>query len=276
MANLNVILTAADEFYFRTFCQFVYSFNKQKEYENSELICYDLGFNEDQKSHLNQLIKKIPNLSVRNFDFSKYPDFVQLEFRTYSFKPIMVNEVFEEKQGNLLWLDSATILNEPLTYVWDQIDQHGLYAPIGGSGTLKEWTLQPTLDYMNVPEAHYTARNICGCMCGFGYHNVTIRDLVSEWKRYSLIYECIKPEGANRYNHKDDQSILTILLNQFKESRGIYLTSDEVNISSHHPVDFLSVRNKLKPDFPYSLNWLSVFYFNLRKKVDILVNRIKS
>lgn len=272
----NIILTAADEFYFRTFCQFVNTFHSTKEYENSELICYDLGFNQDQKKHLAYLIKKVPNLSFRTFDFSKYPDFVQLEYKTYSFKPIMVKEVFEEKQGNLLWLDSATILIKPLDYVWDQIDEHGLYAPIGGSGTLKEWTVQETLDYMNVPESYHNHRNICGCMCGFGYHSETIKELVSEWERYSLIHECIKPKGANRANHRDDQSVLTILLYQFQERKGIFLTKDEVNISSQHPVNYLSVRNKLKPNFPYNLSWLSVFYFNLRRRMDILVNRIKS
>ncbi|MEP1792338.1 hypothetical protein, partial [Reichenbachiella sp.] len=81
---------------------------------------------------------------------------------------------------------------------------------------------------------------------------------------------------ANRENHRDDQSVLTILLYQFQENNCLYLTKDEVNISSQHPVDYLSVRNKLKPTFPYSLSWLSVFYFNFHRKIDILVNRIKS
>ncbi|MEO9967196.1 MAG: DUF1647 domain-containing protein [Reichenbachiella sp.] len=272
----NTILTAADEFYFRTFCQFVHTFKSKKEYKNSELICYDLGFNNDQKKHLQHLIAKVPNLSVRPFDFSKYPEFVKLEYKTYSFKPIMVKEVFEEKNGNLLWLDSATILLKPLNYVWDQMTEHGIYAPIGGSGTLKEWTVQETMDYMQVPKSHYLNRNICGCMCGFGYHNEEVRELVSEWERYSLIHECIKPEGANRENHRDDQSVLTILLYKFQQEKNIYLTKDEVNISSQHPVNYLSVRNKLKPTFPYSLSWLSVLYFNIHRQLDILVNRIKS
>ncbi|MEP2026661.1 MAG: DUF1647 domain-containing protein [Reichenbachiella sp.] len=271
----NTILTASDEIYFRTFCQFVHTFKSQKEYENSELICYDLGFNDDQKQHLAELVAAIPYLSVRTFDFSDYPPFVGLEFKTYSFKPIIVKEIFEEKKGNILWLDSATILLKSLEYVWGQIDEHGLYAPIGGSGTLKEWTVQETLDYMQVPTSYYLKRNICGCMCGFGYQNDAVKELVSEWERYSLIHECIKPARANRENHRDDQSLLTILLYQFQEKKGVYLTEDEVNISSPNPVNYLSVRNKLKPTFPYSLNWLSVFYFNLQRKIDILVNRLR-
>ncbi|MEP3389059.1 MAG: DUF1647 domain-containing protein [Reichenbachiella sp.] len=272
----NTILTAADAFYFRTFCQFVYSFKVNKEYENSQLICYDLGFTEEQKTHLENVLRKVPNLSVRKFDFSKYPEFVKLKHKTYSFKPIIVREVFEEQKGNLLWLDSATILSKSLDYVWEEIDTHGVYAPIGGSGTLKEWTVQATLDYMDVPESFYLNRNICGCMCGFGYHNPNVRELVLEWEKYALIYECIKPKGANRENHRDDQSLLTILLYKFQKIKSIHLTKDEVNISSKYPIRYLSVRNKLNPNFPYNLDWLSVFYFNLRKKIDILINRVIS
>ncbi|WP_422359130.1 DUF1647 domain-containing protein [Reichenbachiella sp.] len=276
MVAHNTILTAADEFYFRTFCQFVHSFKSQKEYRNSQLICYDLGFNKEQKTHLNYLLESVPNLSVRKFDFSKYPEFVNLEYKTYSFKPIIVREVFEQEKGNLLWLDSATILNRPLTYVWEQIENDGIYAPIGGSGTLKEWTVQATMDYMGVPESYYLKRNICGCMCGFGFHNSDVRALVSEWEKYALVHECIKPEGANRENHRDDQSLLTILLYKYQETNSLHLTKDEVNISSKYPIRFLSVRNKLKPNFPYNLNWLSIFYFNLRTKIDILINRVTS
>ncbi|SMD37753.1 Protein of unknown function [Reichenbachiella faecimaris] len=276
MAKNNTILTAADSTYFRTFCQFLYSFKRQREYENSELILFDLGLTDSQKQLLDQLILKVPNVSVSTFDFSAYPEFVQLRHKTYSFKPIIVKTIFEERKGSLLWLDSATILNQPLNYVWNQIETYGIYAPIGGSGTLKEWTVQDTLDYMKVPESFYLNRNICGCMCGFGHHNSDVRELVSEWERYSLIKECIKPEGANRENHRDDQSLLTILLYKYKESKNIYLTKDEVNISSRYPIDFLSVRNKLNPNFPYNLNGLSIFYFNLRRKIDILAHRIIS
>lgn len=272
----NVILTAADAYYFRTFCQFVYSFKQQKEFENSELICYDLGFSAEQLTFFNLLKRDVPNLSLRQFDFSKYPDFVGLEHKTYSFKPIMVKEVFNQKRGNVLWLDSATILFDRLDYVWSEINNHGIYAPIGGSGTLKEWTVQETFDYINVPEEDYLKRNICGCMCGFGYHNEVTKELVSEWERYSLIHECIKPKGANRSNHRDDQSVLTILLYKFQRENNLYLTKDEVNISSAHPVTYLSVRNKLKPSFPNSLNFLSTYYFKFRMKIDMLLHQIKS
>ncbi|MFY0627130.1 MAG: DUF1647 domain-containing protein [Reichenbachiella sp.] len=273
MSGSNTILTAADAYYFRTFCQFVFTFNSQKEYKNSELICYDLGFTKEQLIHAEKLVARIPNLSIRKFDFSKYPEFVKLEFKTYSFKPIIVKEVFEEKKGNLLWLDSATILNSSLEYFWSEMDEHALYAPIGGSGNLKEWTVQATLDYMEVPESYYLNRNICGCMCGFGYQNETIRELVSEWERYGLIHECIKPEGARRDNHRDDQSLLTILLYRYQEKNEIYLTKDEVNVSSKSPIKFINVRNKLNPSFPHSLNFLSVFYFNIRSEIDILINK---
>ncbi len=272
----NTIVTSADAYYFRTMCQFIYTFHSQKEYKNSKLICYDMGFDEEQLAYFEKLKTKVPNLSIRKFDFEAYPDFVGLEYKTYSFKPIIVKEVFDESNGNVLWLDSATILFKPLTYVWDEITKYSIYAPIGGSGTLKEWTVQETMDYMNAPKEDYSKRNICGCMCGFGHQSTTVRLLVSEWERYSLIHECIKPQGAGRANHRDDQSLLTILLYKAQREENLYLTKDEVNISSSRPIDYLSVRNKLNPNFPYLLNPISVLYYTVYKTLDVLINRMKS
>jgi hypothetical protein len=160
--------------------------------------------------------------------------------------------------------------------VWEQINKYSIYAPIGGSGTLKDWTVQETLDYMGVPKANYLKRNICGCMCGFGYEKNEVRELVAEWEMHSLIHECIKPINANRTNHRDDQSLLTILLYKFQEKKGLYLTKDEVNISSKNPVKYLSVRNKLKPSFPYSLNFLSVSYFHTLEKMNRKIYKLTS
>jgi hypothetical protein len=272
----NTIITAADAYYFRSMCQFIYTYQSTKEYKNSTLICYDMGFDEEQKQYFDRLSRKIPGLYIRVFDFSKYPAFVGLSHKTYSFKPIIIKEVMEEKKGNIFWLDSATILQKNLSGVWRTLDQHGSYTPKSGTGTLKDWTVQATLDYMDAPESIYNNRNFSGGVCAFSYHNEHVRELVAEWKRYALIHECIKPEGANRTNHRDDQSVLSILLYQYEKKYQIVLTNDEVNISSKNPTQYLTVMNKLKPSFPKYLNLFSVLYFNFYSKLDVIVNRIKS
>ena len=270
---MNTIVTAADERYFRTLCQFIYTFRRQKEYQNSAFICYDLGFLPKQVEYLNRLMKKTPRLMLRKFDFGLYPDFVQLSYKTYSFKPIIIQKVLDEVKGSVLWMDSATILRQPLHKVWAYIHAHGLYTPKGTS-RLKDWTVQETLDYMSVSPSRYGKTNLAGGVCGFSHAHSDARQLVADWARYALIHECIKPKGADRSNHRDDQSLLTILVYQLQEKTGMALTQDEVNISSTHPVKAYSVMNKLPPTYPLRFNFWSVLYFEVYRRLDILACRI--
>ncbi len=196
-------------------------------------------------------------------------------YNTYSWKPIIIHEVLYEKKSNIFWMDSANQILRNLKIIWEKIMITGTYIPYSGSGSLKEWTIQTTLDYLNVPYMYYSARNRAGNTCAFSYQNERVRKLVTEWKNLSLIKECIKPEGANRLNHRDDQSLLTILLLIRKYSQELRLTNDEVNISSSHPTPYLSVRNRFPKLFSLNTGKLAYHYFNFLRLWDIFINKIK-
>ncbi len=273
-SSTKTIVTAADAKFFPSLYQFIRTY-KKKESKNSQLVCYNLGFTNHQLEQLTKIKKDLPNFSIQKFDFDKYPDFVKLSYQTYSFKPIIVKKILNEKKGNILWLDSATLLLKPIDGIWQYLERTGFYTPMAGFGSfpLKHWTVQKTLDFMNVPKHFYEKRNMFGGVCGFSYDNIHARQLVDEWERYSLIHECIKPKGANKSNHKEDQSILTILIHKLAEDNTIERTSDEVNISSKNPVKSYSVRNKLSPSFPLGLVYWSIWYFKIRRQIDIFVNK---
>ncbi len=273
---MNVIATAANAFFFRKITQFIYSFEKTKEYEQSELICYDLGFSDEQLRYLEKRCQEIPNLFVRKFPFEEYPDFVKIHLEYYAWKPIVIDKILSERRGNLLWLDSATILFDKLTYVWRQLDEYGFYTPLGGSGILEEWAKRETLDFMKVSNEIRKKRNVCGCMIGVSSLNPYALGLVTRWRDLCLDLECLAPVGADRTNHKFDQPIVTALLYQYQEKYKIHLTQDEVNISSPNPIKFLSVRNKIPEGIPNFLNPLTIYYYKLYWRIDNLVNKIKS
>ena len=276
MHNKNFILTACDEGYYASFQNFLYSYERAGEYNNSEVIFYDLGLTEEQVDHFNEvLLDEYPNLEYRKFDFSKYPEFVKPQHRTFSWKPIIINEVLFEKEGNVFWMDSANLILKNLKPIWKIIEKTGSWIPVSGSGTLEEWTMQETLDYMEVPEMHYSARNRAGNTCAFSYKNEVIRKLVFKWKKLALIKECIRPEGATRENHRDDQSVLTILLLDKLDKKKIKLTSDEVDISSSKPTPYISVRNKLDGTLLPGPGELAYRYFSVMRGLDIFANKIK-
>lgn len=276
MHNKNFIVTACDQGYYASFQNLLYSYERAGEYNNSEVIFYDLGLTEEQVEHFKEvLLDEYPNMEYRKFDFTKYPEFVKPQHRTFSWKPIIINEVLFEKEGNVFWMDSANLILKNLKPIWKLIEKTGSWIPVSGSGTLEEWTMQETLDYMEVPEKFYSARNRAGNTCAFSYSNEVIRKLVFKWKKLALIKECIRPEGATRENHRDDQSVLTILLLEKQAKKKIKLTSDEVDISSSKPTPYISVRNKLDGHHMPGPGELSYRYFMVMRGLDIFANKIK-
>lgn len=273
--NNNHIISAGDKNFYRCFEQFMYSYERHHEYENSNLIYFDLGLSDEQRAELDEKVKKHPWLEVRSFDFSKYPAYYDPKNQNYAWKPTLIYDVFEEKKGNILYLDSANLILKNLKSIWDLIELEGTYAPLCGSGSLQEWTLQPTLDYLKVSDEHCQARNRAGNTIGFSYSHESVRNLVSRWKELAAIEECIYPEGATRYNHKSDQSILTILLLQLQEQGEIQLTDQEVDISSSRPTKFISVRKKVGDKMILPIGPMTYTYFLIQRKIDILANWIK-
>jgi hypothetical protein len=273
----NIIVTAANSQYFNSLRQLIYSFYSTYEYKQSQMVCYDIGLGSQELDSLEQFIKKIGvPVEIRRFDFDAYPDIVRLEHKTYSWKPIIINEVLNEKKCNLLWMDSANIILKNLHKIWKEIEITGQYLPISGSGTLERWTHSETLERLKVPNSWKKNRNRCGGLCGFSFYNEPVKKLVADWVDFALDWNCIKPDGADRSNHRDDQSILSIISYSLEEKGLIKLTVDEVDISSARPTGFVSVRNMLKSHIPLWLMPWSIMYFKLRRLFDIRLNKLKS
>lgn len=252
----------------------IYSFERAGEYANSRLIIFDIGLSEEQKSLIRNLILSKKHISFRDFEFNQFPEFVKPEYSTYSWKPIIIWNMIQELKGNILWLDSANIILQKLDPIWEIIKNTGCYTPYSGSGTLQEWTVQETLDYLQVPPENYHIRNRAGNLCGFSSGNETVSLLLKKWHDLALIKECIRPETATRQNHRDDQSLLTILLNENKQT--IQLTEDEVNISSKNPNPFISVRHKGKRMKWLPIGLLPFLLFRIHRRIDILFNTFNS
>ncbi|MEQ8905494.1 DUF1647 domain-containing protein [Ekhidna sp.] len=270
----NYIISAGDENFYLCFKQLMYSYERHHEYDNSKIVFFDLGLNDQQKAELEDKAQENDWLEIRMFDFSKYPSYYNPKNQNYAWKPTLIHEVLEEKKGNLFYLDSANLILKNLKPIWETIESKGTYVPLCGTGLLEEWTLDQTLEYLNVSDALRKSRNRAGNTCGFSYHHPEVRELVKQWKNFAAIEECIHPHGANRNNHKSDQSILTILLLQFQEKGAIELTQDEVDISCSRPTKYISVRKKVSEKMILPIGPLTYIYFLIQRQIDILVNKI--
>jgi hypothetical protein len=198
------IVTAASSNHFKSCIQLLKSVPS-----DFKKTFYDIGLTEEES----KFIKEKFDIDYRKFDFSKYPDFVNLTSQdagAYAWKPIIVSEMYNECDGILLWCDSGNILNNEIFRLVDIIKSSKIYTPFS-SGTLQRWTHPLCLKNMNVPIEMLSLQMRNAACVGFLCKDMYVKQFVDEWKELSLIKENSLPEGANRNNHRHDQSILSVL-----------------------------------------------------------------
>lgn len=222
------LVSAASSNHFKTVCQFLRTVP-----ESFNVIFYDIGLTDTQRNYIAQTF---PHVNIRIFDFTKYPQHVLLsspDAGAYAWKPIIIAEVYSElSDGILLWCDSGDILKSEIYDIKSIIQNNKIYSP-ESSGNIERWTHPASLKYMNVPESFLNLRMRNAAFVGFVCNDTAVRDFVNEWKQLALIKDAILPDGADRTNHRHDQSILTYLFYKY----GIPMMNHYVGFTIHNDCD---------------------------------------
>ena len=202
-----VIVTGASSNHFQSLKQLLKSI---KEFEpQTECIVYDLGLSPNESIELSETY---PQYEMVVFDYSKFPDHVDInkEAGAYAWKPIIIKEVTNHRSSRLLWLDSGDVVIKKLTFLRKYLNCYGFYSAYS-VGTIKDWTHPTTLKVLNVDYESYSHRNMSANIVGLNPKFNSVRELVREWNDLALRKEVIAPSGSSRENHRQDQSLLTIL-----------------------------------------------------------------
>ena len=202
------IVTGASSNHFKTLLQFLESV---KKYENkSKLIIFNLGLTTTENSFLLQA-----GYEVRLFDFDKYPQYFKIQYKAgeYAWKPEIVANIMNEKKDNILWMDAGCIITEPLIKIRNILNDMGLYSP-KSSGTIKDWTHSETIKEMLVTKKIKLNKNRAGTVVGVNYKHHIGRDIIEKWRVCARQKKVIAPRGSSRKNHRQDQAILSVLINQ--------------------------------------------------------------
>jgi len=272
--NKITYLTASDSEYFERSLNLIASINLHDN--NQEIIFYDLGLDKTQKERL----KTISNVTVKLFRFNDYPSFVSKrrdghnKLGEYSWKGIIIYEELKISKNNLLWLDAACVISKNPKLIKTLIGANGFYATYS-SNKIKDWTHKDTLKYLDFPKNLYEKRNFMSGIVGVSKNILTMK-IIKEWSEYSQIEECIAPIGSSRFNHRQDQAVLTLLiyLNNFQNKLSKYYRIYNVKIGQTFNKIFLQlptenieeneIYSKLKKDFPALIT-------NSIKKSEIIV-----
>tara|TARA_E500000331_G_C17267819_1_gene717873 strand:+ start:304 stop:1524 length:1221 start_codon:yes stop_codon:yes gene_type:complete len=214
-ANLKII-TASDSKFYDSLIQLIDSI---RTYEpEAKIVVYDIGLNNSQ-------IEKLENYKLsefKKFDFNQYPKFLSKrdefgKLGAYAWKSAIINEVLEqEKEDIVIWFDAGNILTGKLTKLKKILLFNSFYSPLS-SGNLKNWCHQNTLNYLKATNNILKKPNLTGGLVGFNSTSPDAKKFAKKWFKYSLIEECISPKGSDRNNHRQDQSVLSILFYQDKK-----------------------------------------------------------
>lgn len=212
-----IFATGCDIHYIRAWFQLYKSI--KKFLPNSIIYFYDLGLSTDDIVHIKQL-----DIRYEYFDFSQYPEWVHIKkdagqwaWKAQIIKDIMVRyEPSTSKKQYLIWCDARNQLENNLQRIINFIEKNGIYTNIT-DGRVRMWTVPQTLQYLDGYKYADNHMKNAALPC-FNINIDWVRDFINEYARLSLIKECIFPEGSSRRNHRQDQSIFSILYYKYKDT----------------------------------------------------------
>ena len=182
---------------------------------DSRLIVYNLGLTQSEWAEVRD---RNPSCEARVFDYAHYPRWVDIRVQRgqYAWKPIIVGEVAEEVSGLFFWFDSGVYIQRRLSALRAVVLRDGIYTPRSPGG-LARWTHPKTLKALGVPDSWRGKSNRCGGIVAADTRRPHVMNLLQEWRRLALIKDCIAPRGSSRRNHRQDQSLLSILVHRYLE-----------------------------------------------------------
>ncbi|CAG8678069.1 11039_t:CDS:2, partial [Ambispora leptoticha] len=255
------IATAASENHFCVLQSWIYNAQKILHGLNNEsfiprIIIYDLGLLNYQRSILKSLHTKGFFTELRQFNYTKYPDFwnVNKGRGEYAWKTGIVAEIAKDFPGIVVWLDSGSIFKQEfLINLQKYLDSREGFLSGKSIDRIPTWTHAGTFKYFHVKPARFrNYRNCNGAMIVFD--TTKVQSLIDAWYKCALVKDCIAPEGSNRYNHRQDQAVLSLLAAM--ESRRCSEKPEFYGVVTHQDhqcVKHISNFEKIHPDLRWVL-----------------------
>ena len=225
------IITGANDSYILTLIDFIHSYMRLNLQPNT-LIVYDLGLNEHNRKII---LEQNKNFIFKKIDYSLYPEHVDVNkfsglYCSYAFKPIIIyNEAnnVDNIDSVLIWMDSANRFNiNTLNHIYASVKKHGLYTPISNvAGSIESVELNHpstvSLFGLSIDEHKNLLSSVSGNLIGLNYNMSAGKCIIDEWYDKSLNKEFIIPEGSSRNNHRQDQTLLSVIMFLYEKENNI-------------------------------------------------------
>lgn len=234
----HVFVTAASAPYFESLHRLVLSIRR---YETEPILIYDIGLDTAQI----KMLEQIPQVTVKCFDFNKYPTHFNLQlfpYGSYAWKVALVHDALHSLQCDITYLDARNFVIGKFSVARFYLHKYGYYFPYT-SGKVLDWTHPATVQHFDQNKlVNKTVLN--GCYWSFSFSSPLAMSMVEKWMRMALDQQIIAPDGCSRLNHRYDQSVLSCIFHETVDVAGNEPQSTRYyNVLTHYDV-FLKKKGK--------------------------------
>lgn len=254
-----IFVSAASEKYFSYLLNLLDSI---RNINFTKVIVYDLGLTENQVLQL----KDTKNIELVKFDFSKYPSFVSQKQQSnenkigaYSWKAVIIKDVFYKYKMQVVWLDSANLITKRFKLLRIALTRLGYFTSYS-KDSVERWTHDSVIEKLNLNSKLLKKINLNAAIIGFDYDDNKSKELLDSWHVYCLEEDLISPQFSSKDNHRWDQSLLSIV---FHKSRLNYIPKlhNFYGVKTHQWKDreFFIVQSDNEEDIIFRQNWYKQF-----------------
>lgn len=246
------IITGGNDLYILTILDFL-NYHCNNGFNESDIIFYNFGLSEN---NYNQISQKYKNMTIKTLDYEQYPEYVNPSkfngiYCSYAFKTIAIYNEAIISDCNIIWMDIANRFTiNSVNNINNCTSLQGFYcseaipANVIESLELNHITCLRT---MNVLDEYTQIPMIASGIVGINYRSEFGKFITDEWYKYALIKDAIFPDGSSRNNHRQDQSILSIIIYLYRKNHNITFEKSTFGVRFWCKKDITTVQNIYKP-----------------------------
>lgn len=206
----------------------------EKYEKNAYVIVWDLGLYPEQKNAVTRyLADKYGRGEVISYPEKDLPAHYSIEAGTYAFKSYCIWKTMCMCQTEqYLWLDAGCEISERLLAERNLMRLYGFYSPYSSTDIIS-LTHPDVMDAFASRLCHYEHKSmLTGGVVGLSVQSRFAIGLLAQWYNESKVQALLAPEGSNKSNHRQDQSLLSLIYYS-RKSRVPLLARKLYNVRIH-------------------------------------------
>ncbi len=221
-----IFITGADSTHYKSALNCIKSIISKHQ----KIVFWDLGCTDKELAAIGAT-----GITIRKFPYKDFPDFLNIKINAgnYAWKPIIIELTADEFKIPVFWFDAGNLLIDHKKILMTTM-VNVFYSPYSIKKVC-DLTHPSVIKKFSEIKGIHKKNNLNGaCVC-FDPKNSKAINLLRDWSFYAKDINYIAPEGSSRLNHRQDQSLLTLLAYKYDLVKKI--PHGYLDFSIHNDVD---------------------------------------